>query len=187
MKTTSLILLLLLSLWAAFPSGALPAQRSAPACRLETQYDREADLTTITCDLHEPVVASKKLIVQPSLSFRGKRPNETTKFWLGLMAYQGAASRHTRLAFRDANRLLLRMDAARLEVPVTGYRNEFYELNRLLAEQGRAEIARADLQKLLDATHISGQWGSADFSLPDAALVSLKDFITRQALAAPAP
>jgi hypothetical protein len=71
-----------------------------------------------------------------------------------------------------------------MEVPVKNYRTDFYELNRLLAESARAEIRREDLQKLLEARSVEGKWGNIEFKLSDDALAALKDFISRQVLAA---
>jgi hypothetical protein len=76
------------------------------------------------------------------------------------------------------------MDSARLEVPVKDYRNDFYELNRLLAESARAEISREDLRKLLEARSVEGRWGDVEFKLSEAALTALKDLISRQVFAA---
>jgi hypothetical protein len=80
--------------------------------------------------------------------------------------------------------LYLTTDSGRMEIPVKDYRADFYELNRLLAESARAEIGREDLQKLLEARSVEGKWGNIEFKLSDDALASLKDFISRQVLAA---
>jgi hypothetical protein len=53
-------------------------------------------------------------------------------------------------------------------------------LNRLLAESARAEISREDLRKLLDARSVEGKWGDIDFKVSEAALASLKGFISHQ-------
>jgi hypothetical protein len=162
----------------------LHAQRPGGVCRLINKYDRGADLTTVQCDLIESVETTGRLIVQASASFRGKEPNETAKFWFGLASYKGSATRHTQPLFQNAATLILMVDSTRLEVPVKDYRNEFFELNRLLAEQARAEVGPEDLQKILDAKHLAGKWGNAEFKFSDTALASLKDFISRQVFAA---
>jgi hypothetical protein len=87
--------------------------------------------------------------------------------------------------FKEATMVSLIVDSARLEVPVKDYSNDFFELNRLLAERARAEISREDLQKLLDAESLEGNWGGVGFKFSNAALTSLKSFISRQVLAAP--
>jgi hypothetical protein len=75
------------------------------------------------------------------------------------------------------------VDSARLEIPVTEYRNDFFELNRLFAESARAEISREDLRKLLEVKSLSGNWGGAEFRFSDANLASLKYFISHQVFA----
>ncbi|HEY7183383.1 MAG TPA: hypothetical protein VIC84_18260 [Blastocatellia bacterium] len=168
---------------ATFP--ALPQDRqSPPTRRIETKYDRMADTTTVQCDLIEIGQGAPRLTVQANASFRGKEPNETAIFWLGLSSYKGGATRHTQRSFEEATTLYLTMDSERLEVTVKDYRNDFYELNRLLAESARAELSREGLRKLLNAKTIEGKWGDIEFKLSDDALASLKDFISHQAFAA---
>src|SRR5262245_3942278 len=137
------------------------AQDRPPAsvCRMEAQYDRYADLTTVQCDLIEVGKGAPRLRVQANASFYGKEPNDTANFWFGLSSCRGGATRHTEHAFKEATRVSLIVDSARLEVPVKDYSNDFFELNRLLAERARAEISREDLQKLLDAKSLEGNWG----------------------------
>lgn len=160
------------------------AQRPANVCRLENNFDREADLTTVHCDLIETVHPPVRLIVRASATFRGKEPNETGTFWFSLSAYRSGATRRTEPFFQEAATLFLSADSERLEGPVKHYRKEFFEMNRLLTEQARAEISRAELQKLLDAKQLSGKWGSVEFKFSATALAALKDFITRQVLVA---
>ena len=163
---------------------ALPQDsQSAHVSRVEAKYDRLADMTTVQCDLVELGQGAPKLTVRANASFRGKEPNETAIFWLGLASYKGGATRHTRRSFGEATTLYLKMDSARLEVPVKDYHNDFYELNRLLAESARAEISREDLHKLLEAMSIEGSWGDIEFKLSEAALTALKDLISRQVFA----
>ena len=165
--------------------SALPQDhQSTHVSRVEAKYDRLADMTTVQCDLVELGQGAPRLTVRANASFRGRKPNETAIFWLGLASYKSGSSRHTRRSFEEATILYLTMDSARLEVPVKDYRNDFYELNRLLAESARAEISREDLRKLLEARSLEGKWGSVEFKLSDAALASLKDFISRQGFAA---
>jgi len=165
--------LLLLAISPALPQDHPPTRVG----RIETKYDRPADTTTVQCDLIELGEGAPKLTVQANASFRGKEPNETVIFWLGLASYKGGATRRTRRSFEEATILHLTMDSARLEVPVKDYRNDFYELNNLLAESVRAELSREGLRKLLDAKSVEGKWGDAEFKLSEAALTSLKDFI----------
>jgi hypothetical protein len=160
------------------------AQRPAGVCRLENNYDREADMTTVQCDLVETVNPPIRLVVQASASFRGKEPNETGTFWFGLSAYRSGANRRTEPHFQDAATLFLSADSERLEGPVRNYRKEFFEMNRLLTEQAHAEVSRAELQKLLNAKLLSGKWGSLEFKFSATALAALKDFISRQVLVA---
>jgi hypothetical protein len=165
-------------------SGLPQDNQPTPDSRVEARYDRIADMTTVQCNLVELGKGAPRLTIQANASFRGKEPNETTKFWLGLASYKGAATRRTPRSFKEATTLYLTMDSARLEVPVKDYRNDFYELNHLLAESARAEFNRDDLRKLLDAENIEGKWGDVEFKLSEAALASLKNFISRQVFAA---
>jgi hypothetical protein len=151
---------------------------------VEAKYDRLADTTTLQCNLVELGEGAPKLTVNANAFFRGKEPNGTAIFWLGLASYKGGATRRTPRLFKEATILYLTMDSARLEVAVKDYRNDFYELNLLLAESARAEINREDLRKLLDAQSIEGKWGDIDFKLSEVAIASLKDFISRQVFSA---
>ena len=151
---------------------------------VEAKYDRLADTTTLQCNLVELGEGAPKLTVNANAFFRGKEPSGTAIFWLGLASYKGGATRRTPRLFKEATILYLTMDSARLEVAVKDYRNDFYELNLLLAESARAEINREDLRKLLDAQSIEGKWGDIDFKLSDVAIASLKDFISRHIFAA---
>jgi hypothetical protein len=138
----------------------------------------------VQCDLIEQVAAIGRLIVRAGASFRGKESNESAQFWFSLASYKGGADQHTPSSFQGATMLYLTVDSVRLEVPVKDYRNDFFELNRMLAEQARAEVGREDLQKLVSAKRIEGMWGSVNFKFSDDALASLKDFISHQALTA---
>jgi hypothetical protein len=135
----------------------------------------------MNCDLIEEVLTTGRLMISANTSFQGKEQNETAQFWLGLASYKGSANRRTPPLFKEATTLYLTADSARLEIPVKDYRKDFFELNHLLAEEARAEIGRKNLQKMVNARRIEGKWGSAEFKFSDAALASLKDFISRQA------
>ncbi|HEY7181230.1 MAG TPA: hypothetical protein VIC84_07415 [Blastocatellia bacterium] len=152
--------------------------------RIETKYDPLADTTTAQCDLVELGQGAPRLIVLAKASFSGREPNKNATFWLGLASYKGGATRRTQRSFKEATTLYLTMDSTRLEVQVKDYHNDFYELNRLLAESARAEISREDLRKLLDARSVEGKWGDIDFKVSEAALASLKDFISHKVFAA---
>jgi cell division protein FtsB len=152
--------------------------------RIETKYDRLSDTTTAQCDLVELGQGAPRLIVLANASFSGREPNKNAIFWLGLASYKGGATRQTQRSFKEATTLYLTTDSTRLEVQVKDYRNDFYELNHLLAESARAEIGREDLRKLLDARSVEGKWGDVDFKVSEAALASLKDFIFHQVFAA---
>jgi len=181
MTQTYRIILLLLAMLPALRQARQPAS----VCHLETKYDRLADTTTIQCDdLVQWGEAPAGLSVQADASFRGKEANETARFWLYLSSNRGGATRHTRPLFQEATTLYLVMDAARLEVPVTDYHHDFFELIRSCAESARAEIRREDLHKLLEAKRLEGQWGGVEFKFSDAALASLKEFISHQVFAA---
>jgi hypothetical protein len=172
--------MILLALFPALPQNNSPTHNG----RGESEYDRLTDTTTVHCDLVVLGDRAPKLTVRANASFRGKEPNESTKFWFGLASYKGDATRRTQRSFKEATILYLTIDSARLEFPVKDYRNDYYELNRLLAESARAEISREDLRKLLDSRSVEGKWGDIEFKLSEAALASLKAFISRQAFAA---
>lgn len=180
MKLAYCVTLLLLAFQFVFAQNQPPAV----VCRPEVKYDRVADTTTVQCDLIELGKGAPRLAVQANASFSGKEPNDTAAFWLGLASYKGGATRRTQPFFKEATTLTLSVDSARLEIPVKDYRTEFFELNRLLSEQARAEIVRENLRKLLDAKSVAGNWGGVEFVLSDAALASLKEFISRQAAVA---
>jgi len=180
MKPAYIIALLLLAVFPALSQDFQPT----PVGLVEAKYDRSADTTTLQCNLVELGEGAPKLTVKANASFRGKEPNESAVFWFGLASYKGGATRRALRLFKEATTLYLTTDSARLEVPVKDYRNDFFELNRLLAESARAEVSREDLRKLVDARSLKGKWGDIEFKLSEAALASLKDFITRQVFAA---
>jgi len=177
-QTYGITLLLLATLSANLQDG-----QSAGACRLETKYDRFADITTVQCDLVESGDSPARLTVQANASFHGKDPNETAKFWLSLSSNRGGATRRTKPSFQEATTLYLSMDSTRLEIPVSDYGAAFYELVRSFSESARAEISREDLRKLLKAKSLKGEWGGVEFKFSDAALASLRDFVSRQIFA----
>jgi hypothetical protein len=151
--------------------------------QIESRYDRDADMTTVQCDLLELGKGAPRLVVQANASFRGKEPNETAIFWLSLSSYRGSATRRTKPLFKETKTVLLYVDSDRIEVPAKDYRNDFYELNRLFAEQAHAELGRESLKKLLDAQKLEGKWGEVEFKFSGDSLASLKEFISRQVFA----
>jgi hypothetical protein len=176
MKQTFYLTLVLLA-----PRLVFPQDQQPPAvCRPESKYDHDADMTTVHCDLIEEVLTTGRLMVSANTSFQGKEQSEPAQFWLGLASYQGSANRRTLPLFKEADILYLMADSARLEIPVKDYSKDFFENNRMLAEEARAEISHEDLQKLANVKRLGGKWGSAEFKFSDAALLSLKDFISRQ-------
>jgi len=185
MTQTYGITLLLLATLSATPQDRQPAS----ICRLETKYDPGADTTTVKCNLIESVESQSRLTVQANASFRGKEqdrvngPDEIAKFWLFLSSNRGKATRHTQPLFREATALYLLMDSTGLEIPVKEYHNAYFELVPSFAESARADISHEDLRKLLDSKSLGGRWGGVEFKFSDAALASLKDFISRQVFA----
>jgi len=181
-KTYGIILLFLAILY-----GDPQDPRPANIYRLETRYDPGADTTTVKCDLVESIESSARLTVQVGASFRGKggekAPNDATKFWFFLSSNRGGATRRTQPLFREASTLRLVTDSARLDIPVEYYRNDFYELVGSFSESARAEIRHEELRKLIEAKSLNGEWGSVEFKFSDAALASLKDFISRRIFA----
>ena len=180
MKQTNSITMLFL----AILSIPLQNHQSAGVCRHETKYDDVSDTTTVQCDnLIKWGEAAAGLTIQANASFRGKEANETAKFWFFLSSNKGGATRRTQLLFREATTLYLSTGSAQLKVPVKDYRDTFFELTRSISESARAEVDRDDLQKLLDAKTLEGKWGNVEFKVSDAALASLKNFISRQVFA----
>src|SRR5215813_14038311 len=184
MTQTYGITLLLLATLSANQQDPQPAN----VYRLEAKYDPGSDTTTVKCDLIESVESPTRLTVQAGASFHGKvgakQPNEATKFWFFLSSNRGGATRRTQPLFREASTLSLVMDSERLDIPVEDYRYDFYELVRSFSESARAEIGREDLRKLLNAKSLNGEWGGFEFKFSDAAVASLRDFISRRISAA---
>jgi len=185
MKQTCNSALLLLVIIPALLQDRQPTS----VCRLEAKYDPGADTTTVKCSLVELGDSPAKLTVQANVSFRGKEqdrvngPDEMAKFWFFLSSNRGKATRHTQPLFREATALYLLMDSTGLEIPVKEYHNAYFELVPSFAESARADISHEDLRKLLDSKSLGGRWGGVAFKFSDAALASLKDFISRQVFA----
>jgi hypothetical protein len=178
MKHTFCLILLLLAPRLVFQQD----QQPTVVCRPESKYDHDADMTTVHCDLIEEVLTTGRLMVSANTSFQGKEKTEPAQFWLGLASFKGSANRRTPPSFKEVTTLYVTADSARLEIPIMDYRQDFYELNSLQAEEARAGITREDLQKLINAKRVEGKWGSAEFKFSDAALATLKDFISRQCI-----
>ena len=179
LQTLGITLLLWMTLFVGGQNG------EPGVCRLDTKYDRVGDLTTVQCALLETTASPVKVSVWATASFQGKEPNETAKFWFVLSSHQSGATRRTPPFFQEASQLFLHIDGSQQSFPVTHYRKDFFELNRFLGESARAEINRADLQKLLNAKKLAGKWGEVEFTFSAAALTSLQDFLSRQVFAAP--
>jgi hypothetical protein len=168
-----------------------PQESQSPSVfRVDAKYDSFTDTTTVQCgDLVKWGEAPAGLSVQANLSFRGKEQDRTPEmntpvsFWFSLSSNQGGATRNAKPAFRDAKTLYLVADSTRLEIPVKDYRNAFYELVRSYSESASAEMSREDLRKLLDAKALEGKWGGVEFKFSNAALVTLKAFISRNVFA----
>jgi hypothetical protein len=154
--------------------------RPGSVCRLETRYDNSTDTTTVRCDLVELRDAPARLTIQAVASYRGKESNETVKFWLDLSRFISGATINTKSVFQEVKAISLLSDKIRLEIPVSDYHNDFFELNRLLAESAEAEIGREDLRKLLDSNSLKAKWGDVEIEFSDIHLKSLKTFISRQ-------
>jgi hypothetical protein len=147
--------------------------------RLDTKYDRFKDLTTVQCELVKWGEAPAKITVQANVSFSGKEPNETTRFWFNLSSNRSGASRETKPLFREATRLYLSTALEHLELPISDYHHSFFEIIPSFAESARAEFARDDCQKLIEAKSLKGKWGDVEFKFSDVALATLKEFISR--------
>jgi hypothetical protein len=181
-RSVSLLLLAILSV--------LQDQQPGSVCRLETKYDALADTTTVMCyDLVKFGEAPSGLSVRADAFFhgkeqdRGKGSDEIGRFWFVLSSDRSGSTRHTPPLFEVATTLYLSVDSTRLEIPLEDYRHDFFDLTRFCSESARAEIGRDDLQKLLEAKSLKGEWGGVEFQFSKAALASLKDFISSRVFA----
>src|SRR5574341_1620401 len=103
MKQAYSVILFLLTTLPAIAQDGQPAK----VCRVEAQYDRYADVTTVQCDLIEMGKGAPRLSVQANASYYGKEPNDTAKFWFGLSSFKGGATRRTEPAFKEATMVSL--------------------------------------------------------------------------------
>jgi hypothetical protein len=173
------LLLVLIFCLAVLPSAAY-AQTPGSVCQREAKYDPAANLTTVECALLETFTPPIRLMLTANVAYQGKQPNETAKFHFNLSAFRGDSDRRTPPLFKEATTLSLSLETTRLEIPVTGFHADFFEMNRLLAEQAQASLDGENLRKLLEAKSLAGKWGNAEFKLTDASFQSLKKFISDQ-------
>lgn len=178
MKRNDVALLITLSFFLAMLPASANAQSSGSACQRETKYDPVANLTTVECALVETFAAPVRFMLTANASYQGKKPNETAKFYFTLSAFRGSSNRRTPSLFKESKTLFLSLDATNLEIPVTGFHMDFFEMSRLLAEQAQSGPDRKILQNLIESQTFVGRWGNTEFTLSDAALLSLKKFIT---------
>jgi len=180
MKDVLSTLLLLLVIYPAFAQD-----RAHPnECRLESKYDQSADTTTIKClDLIKWGEAPARLTIHAAASFKGHEPNQSARLWLILSSNRSDSTREAPLLFKQAVTIHLALDSGELEIPVSDYSTDFFEMNRLRAESAHAVICIDDLQKVLNSRNLAGKWGTVDFKFSDRSLASLKDFIAHNAIA----
>jgi len=180
MKRRAVALLLGLIFCLAVLPAAAYAQTPGSVCRREAKYDPAANLTTVECALLETFTPPIRLMLTANAAYQGKQPNETAKFYFNLSAFRGDSNRRTPPLFKEATTLSLSLETTRLEIPVTGFHTEFFEMNRLFAEKAQASLDRETLRKLLEAKTLAGKWGKTEFKLSDASLLALKRFISDQ-------
>ncbi len=180
-RSDASLLIVLICCLAVLPTAAY-AQKSADVCRREVKYDPETNLTTVECSLHEMFTPPIRLMVTANTIYRGKRPNETAKFHFQLLAFRNGSNRRTPLLFKDAATLSLSLETTTLEIPVTGFHTDFFEMSRLLTEQAQAGLERENLQKLLETKTLAAKWGKIEFKLSEASLLMLKKIISDQIL-----
>src|SRR5205085_12436201 len=100
----------------------------------KTKYDHLTDTTTIECgDLVKWGEAPAELTVQAHIFFRGKESNETAKFYLSLSSNRGGATRQTQPLFQDATTLYLVVDSTRMELSVSDYHHDYFDLASMVA------------------------------------------------------
>jgi hypothetical protein len=177
------VLSAMLLLLAIYPTHA--QDRSHPnACRTESKYDQVADTTTVKClDLVKWGEAPARLTIHAVASFTGREPNQSVRLWLVLSSNRSGSTREAPLLFKEATTIRLALDSDQLDLPVTDYNSDFFELNHLRAESAHAVMCLEDLQRVLKTKSLAGRWGTVDFKFSDSALASLKNFIARQAIA----
>src|SRR5262249_40665577 len=150
MRQVLCALLLLLASCPAYAQDRFQPHASTNTCRVEIKYDQVSDRTTIKCiDLIKWGEAPARLTIHAVASFSGREPNQTTKLWLVLSSNRSGSTREAPLLFKDSKLMLLTLDSNQLDVPVTDYSTDFFELSRLRAESAHAVICLDDLQKLL--------------------------------------
>jgi hypothetical protein len=174
-------MLLLLVMYPAYAQG-----RSHPpnACRFESKYDQMADTTTVQCiDLVKWGEAPSRLTIHAAASFTGREPNQSVRLWLVLSSNRSGSTREALLLFKEATTIHLALDSDQLDIPVTDFSTDFFELTHLRTESGHAMICLEDLQRLLKAKSVAGKWGAVDFKFSDAELACLKSFISHEAIA----
>ena len=180
MKRSNVALLIALTLCLAVSPMAAQAQESKDTCQREAKYDPAANLTTVECALLETFTPPVRLMLTANAAYQGKQPNETAKFHFNLSAFRGDSNRRTPPLFKEAATLSLSLETLRLEIPVTGFHTDFFEMNRLFAEKAQASLDREALRKLLEAKTLAGKWGKTEFKLADVSFQALKRFITDQ-------
>jgi hypothetical protein len=173
------ILCLLLLLFSARP-GLHAWPESFP---ITSRYDRASDTTTSYVELLNDERSPLSVTLHANAAFRGREPNETGRFWFTLSVTQGHVPRKTPSLLETNQSLILSLDDASWEAPLTEHRREYYEMIQRVSESAHVALDRADLPRLLATRQLSGHNGKVKFKLSDAALTALKEFITRQALA----
>jgi hypothetical protein len=173
------LLLGLIFCLAVLPAAAY-AQSPGSACQREVKYDPAANLTTVECALLDTFTPPIRLMLTANAAYQGKQPNETAKFHFNLSAFRGDSTRRTPPFFKEATTLSLSLETTQLEIAVTGFYTDFFEMNRLFAEKAQASLDRETLRKLLEAKTLAGKWGKTEFKLTDASFQALKRFISDQ-------
>ncbi len=174
----------MLLLLVMYPAYAQDRSHPSTGCRLESKYDQMADTTTVKCmDLVKWGEAPARLTIHAAASFTGREPNQSVRLWLILSSNRSGSTREAPLLFKEATTIHLALDSTQLEIPVTDFSTDFFELTHLRTESAHAMICLEDLQRLLKAKSVAGRWGAVDFKVSDGAFPCLKSFIAHEAIA----
>jgi hypothetical protein len=173
----------MLVLLVMYPASAQDRSHPPGGCRLESKYDEMADTTTVKCmDLVKWGEAPSRLTIHAAASFTGREPNQSVRLWLLLSSNRSGSTREAPLLFKEAATIHLAFDSDQLDIPVTDFVTDFFELTHLRAESAHATISLEDLQRLLKAKSVAGRWGAVDFRFSDSELACLKNFIAHEAI-----
>src|SRR5262249_37411297 len=138
-------LIVMLVLLAMSPAYAQKHSRQN-GLRLESKYDQVTDTTTTSCiDLIKWGEAPARLTIHAAASFTGREPNQSVKLWLVLSSDRSGSARQAPLLFKESTIVHLVLDSGQMDIPITEYHTDFFELSGLRAESAHAVFCLEDL------------------------------------------